>query len=75
MEKGKRYLVKQGKSKSILEWECLEVAEIGYKVKTLIKERYVFAFSTTSDEAFWILKTEIDKIGQTEYQILEDLKD
>lgn len=74
MEVGKRYLVKRPKNTDIKEWECLEVSETAVKVKNNVKSESGFlSFSNTTDP-FWVLKTEIDTIGQTTYHILEELK-
>lgn len=74
MIKGNRYLVMYGSSardREIKEWNCLEVAETAYKVENRIKVTSFLSYDSTAP--FWVLKTDIDTIGQTEYKIIEDL--
>ena len=67
MEQGKRYLLLN--SKSLLEWECLEVSEYGYKVKNLISDNSFFSNNRINDP-FWVLKTDVSEKLETKYKLL-----
>lgn len=77
MEKGKRYLIQQyytgAPSSNPREWECLEVSEFAVKVQDKIRDTAWSFTAATIDKPFWVLKSEIDKLGNTKYRILEEL--
>lgn len=76
MEVGKRYLI--GDSSSIREWEVLETAVNAVKVQDKIHVVHsgfiLIGSSVHIDRPFWVLKSDIDNLGNTKYRILEELK-
>lgn len=77
MEKGKRYLISTKDKDALREWECLEVAESAFKVQDLVttsSDSWVLTSSRKVNDPFWVLKSDIDKLGNTRYRILEELK-
>lgn len=76
MNKGQRYLIKRKDSNRILEFKCLEVSEVAYKLinNTPDNAYKIFTSSLDGKELFWLLKSEVDKIGQTTFHILEELQ-
>ncbi len=76
MKVGKRYIVQRKDSNKILEWLVIEIGENAIKVQNLIKITDNWLFSNTINEGDlkWILNSDIDKLGNTEYRIIEELK-
>ena len=75
MKEGNLYLVIERRKdyiSPIKEWRCIQVSEQAYKIQMeqLKGDRSMFEDNT---KPFWILKTEIDTIGKTNYQIIEEL--
>ena len=73
MKKGDKILVIKKDMSNILEWECLDVSENAYKFVNLVKESVFSFFSNSLTDPFWILKTDIDNIGQTKFKIIDKL--
>ena len=75
MKEGKSYLVierKKDYESYIKEWKCIQVSEQAYKIQMvqLKNDRSMFDDNT---KPFWILKSQVDTIGKTTYQIIEEL--
>jgi len=74
MKKGDKVLVIKKDSSNILEWECLDVSENAYKVVNLVRDKgFSFLGYSTGTDPFWILKTDIDNIGQAKFKIIDKL--
>ena len=77
MEKGKFYLVIEKDSKKIKEWECLEVSNVAFKVQNIVgseSSSSIFEWGPGINQPFWVLKTDVDSIGQTKHKIIDTLE-
>ena len=67
-------VVENGREDNIKEWEVIKLSKTAVKVKNMVKggSRSFFILSDNT-EPFWVLLTDIDTIGKTKYQIIEEL--
>lgn len=71
---GQRLLVIEKGRDGIKEWNVHEIGKTAVKVQNMVEatERF-FLIGTDTTKPFWVLLTDIDKLGQTKYQIIEEL--
>jgi hypothetical protein len=76
MEVLKRYLVIEKDSKTIREWECLEISTTAFKVQDLVGgvSESLFYSGPTIGKPYWVLMTDVDTIGQTKFKIIDELQ-
>lgn len=75
MKIGMKYLITE-KSNNIREWKCLQISNNAYKMEDQLDgvDKYFFSRSSNKGDIFWILKTDIDSLGNTLYKIIDEFE-